>query len=35
MKILVNTNVIINYLSGREDKYAEASDQIMTMCAQN
>ena len=35
MKILVDTNVIINYLSGREDNYAESSDQIMMMCAQN
>ena len=34
MKILVDTNVIINYISGREDKYSEASDTIMTMCAQ-
>ena len=35
MKILVDTNVIINYLSGREDDYAESSDQIMMMCVQN
>ena len=32
MKVLVDTNVIINYLTGREDKYSEESDQIMTMC---
>ena len=34
MKILVDTNVIINYISGREDDYSETSDQIMTMCAE-
>ncbi len=35
IKILVDTNVIINYLTGREDKYSEESDQIMTMCAEH
>ena len=35
MKVLVDTNVIINYLTGREDKYSEESDQIMTMCTEN
>ena len=34
MKILVDTNVVINYISGREDDYSEVSDQIMTMCAE-
>lgn len=33
MKILVDTNVIINYLTCREDKYSEESRQVMTMCA--
>ena len=33
MKILVDTNVITNYISGREYDYSEASDYIMTMCA--
>ena len=33
MKILVDTNVIINYLTCREDKYSEESEQVMTMCA--
>ncbi len=35
MKILVDTNVIFNYLTGREDKYSEESDLVMTMCAEN
>ncbi len=33
MKILVDTNVIINYLTEREDKYKESSIQVMEMCA--
>ena len=33
MKILVDTNVIINYLTEREDKYRESSIQVMEMCA--
>ena len=33
MKILVDTNVIINYLTRREDKYRESSIQVMEMCA--
>lgn len=33
MKVLVDTNVIITCLSGREDEYSEASEEIMTMCA--
>ena len=32
MKILVDTNVIINYLTNREDKYSEESSQIMMKC---
>ena len=32
MKVLVDTNVIINYLTGREDKYSDESSQIMLMC---
>ena len=35
MKILVDTNVIINYLTRREDKYSEESRQVMDMCADN
>lgn len=34
IKILVDTNVVINYISGREDPYSEESDIIMTMCAE-
>ena len=33
MKILVDTNVVINYLTRREDKYRESSIQIMEMCS--
>ena len=33
MKILVDTNVIINYLTRREDKYRESSIQVMELCA--
>ena len=33
MNILVDTNVIINYLTHREDKYRETSIQVMEMCA--
>ncbi len=33
MKILVDTNVIINYLTCREDKYTESSIQTMELCA--
>lgn len=32
MKILVDTNVIVNYLTGREDKYSAESSQVMEMC---
>ena len=35
MRILIDTNVIVNYLTEREDKYTEESKQIMMMCAQN
>ncbi len=34
MKVLVDTNVILNYLTGREDKYLEESIQVMLMCSQ-
>lgn len=33
IKILVDTNVIINYLTEREDKYTDESKQVMMMCA--
>ena len=33
MKILVDTNVIINYLTRREDKYRESSIQVMDICS--
>ena len=35
IKILVDTNVIINYLTNREDRYLEESRQIMGMCTEN
>ena len=34
MNILVDANVIANYLTGREDKYSEESVRVMDMCAQ-
>ena len=33
MKILVDTNVIINYLTHREDRYTDTSIQVMEICA--
>ena len=33
MNILVDTNVIITYLTERDDKYKESSIQVMKMCA--
>lgn len=33
MVILVDTNVVINFLTRREDKYRESSIQIMEMCS--
>ena len=33
MKVLVDTNVIITYLTEREDKYSAESRQVMEMCA--
>ena len=35
MKILVDTNVIINYLTCREDKYSEESRQVMNLCTEH
>ena len=35
IKVLVDTNVIINYLTSREDKYSEESRQVMMMCARH
>lgn len=33
MKILIDTNVVLTYLSGREDPFAGEADEIMLMCA--
>ena len=35
IKVLVDTNVIINYLTRREDKYRESSIQVMEMCTEH
>lgn len=35
MKILIDTNIILNYITGREDKYSEESEQIMFKCTQS
>ena len=32
MRILVDSNVLMNYFTGREDKYAEESKQVVMMC---
>ena len=34
MKVLIDTNVALNFVSGREDKYSEQSDRIMLLCAE-
>ena len=33
MKVLIDTNVALTYLSGREDPFSEAVNQIMLLCA--
>ena len=33
IKVLVDTNVIVNYLTHREDKYRESSIQVMEACS--
>ena len=32
MDVLIDTNVIINFLTGRDDPFQESSDQIMKFC---
>lgn len=34
MRVLIDTNVALNYFSGREDKYSVESEKIMLMCAE-
>ena len=34
MKVLIDTNVALNYLSGRDDPYKEESEEIMRLCAE-
>ena len=34
MKVLIDTNVAITYISGRDDPYAAEIEQIMRLCAQ-
>ena len=34
MRVLIDTNVVLTYFSGREDKYSEQADSIMMLCAQ-
>ena len=33
MKVLLDTNILITYLSGRNDRYAAECEQIVQMCA--
>ncbi len=34
MKILLDTNIVLTYLSGREDPYSDACEQIMLLLAE-
>ena len=34
MKILLDTNILIPYLSGREDRFSSACEKIVQMCAE-
>ena len=34
MKLLIDTNIALTYLSGRDDPYKEASGQILKLCAE-
>ncbi len=34
MKVLIDTNVAITYISGRSDPYAFETEKIMLLCAQ-
>ena len=34
MKVLIDANVIITYISGSEDKYSSEAEQIMQLCAE-
>ncbi|MBR5345285.1 MAG: PIN domain-containing protein [Clostridia bacterium] len=34
MRVLIDTNLVLTYVSGREDKYSEQTDQIMKLCAE-
>lgn len=33
MKVLIDTNVLLTYLSGREDQHSSACEKIMQLCA--
>ena len=33
MSILIDTNIILTYLTGREDKYSDSIEKIMELCA--
>ena len=33
MRVLLDTNILLTYLSGREDRYASECEQIVQMCA--
>ena len=34
IRILVDTNVALTYVSGREDRYSASSEQVMRLCAE-
>ena len=34
MVVLLDTNVVLNYMTGREDKYAESCFKIIALCSQ-
>ena len=35
MKALIDTNLAITYITGREDPYSEQTDRIMEMCSKD
>lgn len=34
MRVLIDTNVVLTYVSGREDPFSKEADSIMRMCAE-
>ena len=34
INVLIDTNVVLTYISGREDRYAESIERLMRLCAE-